>query len=214
MRKTSIKRANLNPVYHECLEFDLLPSQIGETNLLVQVMDWDRIGRDDLLGCCVVGKESPTKEGRQQWVQCFAELQMTSDSSPLMSHSVSANPDHFNSNHMELNGCREDRGSCVSGKDAKFLLDVGCSPQMSISKYTDDGVIEEDMHENVTGNGALCSLSLKIAQSAPTSAKNSAISGINGHSATDGVPRAIGVWHSILGEVPEGFRNIPKAKKK
>uniref|UniRef100_A0A1I8ALY8 C2 domain-containing protein n=1 Tax=Steinernema glaseri TaxID=37863 RepID=A0A1I8ALY8_9BILA len=42
MRKTSIKRANLNPVYHETIEFDLPPSQIDETNLLVQVMDWDR----------------------------------------------------------------------------------------------------------------------------------------------------------------------------
>lgn len=42
LRKTSIKRANLNPVYHECLEFDLPPEQIDETNMLVQIMDWDR----------------------------------------------------------------------------------------------------------------------------------------------------------------------------
>lgn len=41
-RKTSIKRANLNPVYHECLEFDIPLSEIKETNILVQVMDWDR----------------------------------------------------------------------------------------------------------------------------------------------------------------------------
>ncbi|VDK41233.1 unnamed protein product [Gongylonema pulchrum] len=41
-RKTSIKRANLNPVYHECLEFDLPLNEIEQTNLLVQVMDWDR----------------------------------------------------------------------------------------------------------------------------------------------------------------------------
>lgn len=33
-----------------------------------------RIGRDDLLGCCVIGKESPTKEGRQQWVECFQHI--------------------------------------------------------------------------------------------------------------------------------------------
>lgn len=42
MRKTTIKRANLNPVYYECFEFDLLPEQIEETNFLIQVMDWDR----------------------------------------------------------------------------------------------------------------------------------------------------------------------------
>lgn len=41
-RKTSIKRANLNPVYHECLEFDLPLNEIEGTNLLVRVMDWDR----------------------------------------------------------------------------------------------------------------------------------------------------------------------------
>lgn len=30
-----------------------------------------RIGSDELLGCCVLGKESPTKEGREQWNQLF-----------------------------------------------------------------------------------------------------------------------------------------------
>ncbi|KAE9555622.1 hypothetical protein FO519_001200 [Halicephalobus sp. NKZ332] len=118
LRKTSIKRANLNPVYHECLEFDLDPKHIDETNMLIQVMDWDRIGRDDLLGCCVLGKESPTKEGRQQWEQVF---------------------------------------SCVRGG-------------------SENGV-EQDLDESP-------------------------------------IPRAVGQWHSILGEVPDGFRNIPKANKK
>lgn len=42
LKKTSIKRANLNPVYHECLEFDLPSNEIDKTTLLVQVMDWDR----------------------------------------------------------------------------------------------------------------------------------------------------------------------------
>jgi hypothetical protein len=31
-----------------------------------------RIGRDDLLGCCVLGAESPTMEGREQWRECFS----------------------------------------------------------------------------------------------------------------------------------------------
>ena len=41
-RKTTIKRANLNPVYHETLEFQLEEQDIDRTNLLVKVMDWDR----------------------------------------------------------------------------------------------------------------------------------------------------------------------------
>uniref|UniRef100_A0AAF5PT06 C2 domain-containing protein n=1 Tax=Wuchereria bancrofti TaxID=6293 RepID=A0AAF5PT06_WUCBA len=73
-RKTSIKRANLNPVYHECLEFDLPLNEIEGTNLLVRVMDWDRIGHDDLLGCCIIGNNSPMPEGRKQWMDCFRDL--------------------------------------------------------------------------------------------------------------------------------------------
>ncbi|XGW04805.1 hypothetical protein V3C99_015744 [Haemonchus contortus] len=77
LRKSSCKRANLNPVYHETLEYDLPLSQVAETNILVQVMDWDRIGKDDLLGCCVLGKDSPTVEGRTQWENCFLSLAQT-----------------------------------------------------------------------------------------------------------------------------------------
>ncbi|GMS79727.1 hypothetical protein PENTCL1PPCAC_1902 [Pristionchus entomophagus] len=73
LRKTITKKANLNPVYHETLEFDLPSAQIDETNMLVQVMDWDRIGKDDLLGCCILGKRSSTAEGKNQWEQCFAQ---------------------------------------------------------------------------------------------------------------------------------------------
>ncbi|GMR58714.1 hypothetical protein PMAYCL1PPCAC_28909 [Pristionchus mayeri] len=73
LRKTNTKKANLNPVYHETLEFDLPSAQIDDTNMLVQVMDWDRIGKDDLLGCCILGKRSTTAEGRNQWEQCFAQ---------------------------------------------------------------------------------------------------------------------------------------------
>ncbi|CAB3397990.1 unnamed protein product [Caenorhabditis bovis] len=74
LRKSSTKRANLNPVYHETLEFDIPMSQIAETNMLVQVMDWDRIGKDDLLGCCILGHESPTPEGKAQWENCLLAI--------------------------------------------------------------------------------------------------------------------------------------------
>ncbi|KAL6741454.1 hypothetical protein Aduo_014706 [Ancylostoma duodenale] len=77
LRKSTCKRANLNPVYHETLEYDLPLNQVAETNFLVQVMDWDRIGKDDLLGCCVLGKDSPTVEGRTQWENCFLSLAHT-----------------------------------------------------------------------------------------------------------------------------------------
>uniref|UniRef100_A0AC35TVZ5 C2 domain-containing protein n=1 Tax=Rhabditophanes sp. KR3021 TaxID=114890 RepID=A0AC35TVZ5_9BILA len=76
-RKSTIKRANLNPVYNETLEFDLPLHEVRDTNFLVQVMDWDRIGRDDLLGFCILGKDSPTAEGFNQWSDCFSFLDAT-----------------------------------------------------------------------------------------------------------------------------------------
>uniref|UniRef100_A0A0M3I323 C2 domain-containing protein n=2 Tax=Ascaris TaxID=6251 RepID=A0A0M3I323_ASCLU len=113
LRKTSTKRANLNPVYHECLEFDVPLNEIDETNLLVQVMDWDRIGRDDLLGCCIIGCDSTTAEGRQQWADCFRSLSSTDqDPSRLRSvgtwHSILAEvPDEFRNipKAKKLNNC-------------------------------------------------------------------------------------------------------------
>ncbi|KRX14858.1 Synaptotagmin-C [Trichinella nelsoni] len=80
-RKTSIKRANLHPVYNENLTFDLPRQQIRDTSFLVKVMDWDRIGSDDLLGCCIIGSESVTKEGREQWERCVLQSSEESDCS-------------------------------------------------------------------------------------------------------------------------------------
>lgn len=37
-----------------------------------------RIGRDDLLGCCILGEESPTAEGREQWRDAFAASSVVS----------------------------------------------------------------------------------------------------------------------------------------
>uniref|UniRef100_A0A915EP69 C2 domain-containing protein n=1 Tax=Ditylenchus dipsaci TaxID=166011 RepID=A0A915EP69_9BILA len=101
LRKTSIKRANLNPVYHECLEFDLPVDQIGETNLLVQVMDWDRIGRDDLLGCCVLGTQiiilppSPVPKNPEEEDQS-SHIQMKPQSTVVTSIPLAVNNDSLN----------------------------------------------------------------------------------------------------------------------
>lgn len=164
-----------------------------------------RIGRNDLLGCCIIGRESPTKDGRQQWDQCFAGLRL-SDSTPQMSHSVSVGAN----THMDssCNGIHKDGGQY---SDSKFYLGVGGPlPQMSVSQYG-EGVDESGQLEGPMENGRLRA---QIVQSAPTSAKTSTVSSMNGQTASDGVPRAVGVWHSILADIPEGFCNIPKAKKK
>ncbi|KAI6225226.1 Synaptotagmin-C [Aphelenchoides fujianensis] len=193
MRKTSIKRANLNPVYHECLEFDLLPSQVHETNLLVQVMDWDRIGRDDLLGCCVLGPESPTKDGREQWEQCFAGLRAM-DGSSLLSHSVSC--------------------SAGGGDQSGHRLGVNGGERPHSATDLCNGAPLDDLSDEMERlTPAYRSLENGCSKSAPPTAKISTVSGMNGDTTAEGIPRPIAVWHSIDGELPESFRNIPKAKK-
>lgn len=147
-----------------------------------------RIGRDDLLGCCVVGRESPTKDGRQQWSQCFAGIQSSNDSAPQIPHSASM-VEQFQSNSHFTN----------NQYDSNFLLG-STLPKMSISCYGEDSTeVEMSTLDVESGRRGIYT-------------KNSPSSGKRGSS--DGVRMAVGVWHSILGEVPEGFKNIPKAKKK
>ncbi|PAV84961.1 hypothetical protein WR25_08517 [Diploscapter pachys] len=100
MRKTSIKRANLNPDYHETLDFEMPFTQVDETNMLIEVMDWDRIGKDDLLGCCILGRDSPMMTGREQWDKCFTNAadqnENVRQSSVMMWHSILSDvPDNY-----------------------------------------------------------------------------------------------------------------------
>ncbi|CEF69246.1 MIP05618p [Strongyloides ratti] len=150
-KKSSIKRANLNPVYNENLEFDLPLHEVRDTNLLIQVMDWDRIGKDDLLGCCILGKDSPTKEGFNQWSDCFSFLDATRFKS-------------FNTNIASGNIVIHD-GSIAT-----------------------NGLIPPS---NTSGPSLSASLNT------------------NGYFST----KSIGTWHSLLDDIPENYKDIPKAKK-
>ncbi|CAD5231286.1 unnamed protein product [Bursaphelenchus xylophilus] len=176
MRKTSIKRANLNPVYHECLEFDLPINQIKDTSILVQVMDWDRIGRDDLLGCCVLGNDSPTAEGRTQWMQCFTLVY--GNNLPQ-----AASTDHFQT---------------LSNGETR----LDAAPDL-------DNGLKENGNELEPNGISLRELRGKYSVASLGSNGNPI-----GMQCFDAALRPIGTWHSILGEVPDSYRNIPKAKRK
>ena len=61
-KKTSIKKCTLNPYYNESFSFEVPFEQIQKVQLLVTVVDYDRIGTSDpigkvLLGCNVQGSE-------------------------------------------------------------------------------------------------------------------------------------------------------------
>ncbi|XP_030621767.1 synaptotagmin-9 [Chanos chanos] len=65
-RKTSTKRNTLNPVYNEAIVFDVPPENIDQISLLIAVMDYDRVGHNEVIGVCRVGNDSEGL-GREHW---------------------------------------------------------------------------------------------------------------------------------------------------
>ncbi|XP_029523415.1 synaptotagmin-9-like [Oncorhynchus nerka] len=65
-RKTSTKRNTLNPVYNEAIVFDVPPENIDQISLLIAVMDYDRVGHNEIIGVCRVGNEAESL-GRGHW---------------------------------------------------------------------------------------------------------------------------------------------------
>ncbi|KAJ8416279.1 hypothetical protein AAFF_G00383010 [Aldrovandia affinis] len=65
-RKTSTKRNTLNPVYNEAIVFDVPPENIDQISLLIAVMDYDRVGHNEVIGICRVGNEAEGL-GRNHW---------------------------------------------------------------------------------------------------------------------------------------------------
>jgi len=54
-KKTSIKRKNLNPVYNESMLFDVLQEQANDVDIIIKVIDYDRIGRNEIIGWVGIG---------------------------------------------------------------------------------------------------------------------------------------------------------------
>ncbi|XP_064629385.1 synaptotagmin-10-like [Lineus longissimus] len=54
-RKTSVKKNTLNPVYNEALVFDVPQDNVEDIALMIKVIDYDRVGSNELMGCVAVG---------------------------------------------------------------------------------------------------------------------------------------------------------------
>ncbi|XP_026874027.1 synaptotagmin-9b [Electrophorus electricus] len=65
-RKTSTKRNTLNPSYNEAIVFDVPPENIDQISLLIAVMDYDRVGHNEIIGVCRVGNAAEHL-GRDHW---------------------------------------------------------------------------------------------------------------------------------------------------
>ncbi|XP_075234168.1 synaptotagmin-10-like [Lycorma delicatula] len=67
-KRTSVKRATLSPVYNEALMFDVPASNVNDVSLVIKVIDYDRIGSDELMGCAAIGS-SFIGIGRDHWLE-------------------------------------------------------------------------------------------------------------------------------------------------
>ncbi|XP_052811417.1 synaptotagmin-6-like [Mya arenaria] len=67
-KKTTVKRNTLNPVYNEAMVFDVPRENVEDVDIIIKVIDYDRIGRNEIMGCFGVGPRF-TGTGRDHWYE-------------------------------------------------------------------------------------------------------------------------------------------------
>ncbi|KAK3098041.1 hypothetical protein FSP39_015542 [Pinctada imbricata] len=67
-KKTSVKRNTLHPVYNEALVFDVPQENVDDVYLIIKVIDYDRIGSNEVMGCCALGPQF-VGIGRDHWFE-------------------------------------------------------------------------------------------------------------------------------------------------
>ncbi|XP_030633731.1 synaptotagmin-10 [Chanos chanos] len=70
-RKTTIKKSTLNPVYNEAIIFDIPPENVEQVSLSIMVMDYDRVGHNEVIGVCRAGPDAEGL-GRDHWNEMLA----------------------------------------------------------------------------------------------------------------------------------------------
>uniref|UniRef100_A0A6P7F8H1 Synaptotagmin-10-like n=1 Tax=Diabrotica virgifera virgifera TaxID=50390 RepID=A0A6P7F8H1_DIAVI len=67
-KKTRVRHKTLSPVYNEALVFQVPHETIKDVAFVIQVIDYDRISKNDLMGCVVIG---PNVEGQAHahWIE-------------------------------------------------------------------------------------------------------------------------------------------------
>ncbi|KAI7802510.1 synaptotagmin-1b [Triplophysa rosa] len=70
-KKTTTKKNTLNPYYNESFSFEVLSEQIQKVQVVVTVLDYDKIGKNDAIGKIFVGLNSSGTEQRH-WSDMLA----------------------------------------------------------------------------------------------------------------------------------------------
>jgi Ca2+-dependent lipid-binding protein len=72
-KKTVIYKCNLNPIFNATFEFDVPWEQIRDCALDVQVMDFDTVGRNELIGKILLACESGSRTVSNQYSHLTCE---------------------------------------------------------------------------------------------------------------------------------------------
>jgi synaptotagmin-7 len=72
-KKTTVREKTLNPIFEETLSFNVSLDQIRSTSLLVTVMDFDRLGRNEPIGSVELGSKSGPSEVKH-WTEMFNKV--------------------------------------------------------------------------------------------------------------------------------------------
>jgi hypothetical protein len=70
-KKTSVQSNTLNPSYNESLEFDMSAESLEDADIIFKVIDYDRVGANELIGCVGVGAHFDGLN-RDHWFQMIA----------------------------------------------------------------------------------------------------------------------------------------------
>ena len=71
-KKTTIKMRTLNPVFNESFIFNIPFEKIRHTSLIISVMDYDKMLKNELIGQVVLGSKSGPMEIKH-WNQMLAK---------------------------------------------------------------------------------------------------------------------------------------------
>ncbi|ESN93834.1 synaptotagmin 7b [Helobdella robusta] len=71
-KKTETKEKDLNPTFNETMMFTVPYERIRQTSLVVSVMDYDRMGRNEPIGQLILGNKSGPMEVKH-WNEMFAK---------------------------------------------------------------------------------------------------------------------------------------------
>ncbi|XP_067111745.1 synaptotagmin-11-like [Osmerus mordax] len=66
-KKTQVKKCTLNPVFNESFMYDMPAELLGDVSVEFLVVDFDRTTKNEVVGCLVLGGQSPMPPGVIHW---------------------------------------------------------------------------------------------------------------------------------------------------